>query len=171
MEEFPKLVSLAQAGSSIFLGVAGFALAIVTAYWSYRNNFGWEPVVILGRLGLQGIYVVDPLGNINPPDGQPRYRVEISIEVWNYYQGRYVSKSGKSIAASSSDTRPLTIPFNVGDPDKVRSPIVVEVDCYDPRLNRVFTIRGHETYTIKGGLPLLPSSSNPQPDLKERPTS
>ena len=90
---------------------------------------------------------------------------------WNYYQGRYVSKSGKSIAASSSDTRPLTIPFNVGDPDKVRSPIVVEVDCYDPRLNRVFTIRGHETYTIKGGLPLLPSSSNPQPDLKERPTS
>ena len=197
MDDFLKWVPLVQAGSSIFLGVAGFALAIVTAYWSYRNNFGWEPIVILGRLGLQGTYVIDQLGNINPPNGQPRYQVRISIEVWNrrkypvvvrkmvlvasrldivqevgpveggwnYYKGRYASMYGNSIAASSSDTQTLTIPFNVGDPSKVRSPLVVTVDFYDPRLNRVFSITGAEIYTIKGGLPLLPSSSNPQPEL------
>jgi hypothetical protein len=193
-------VQIWQIIASATLALASVIVAAASALFSYRNNFGWKPTVILGRVGMQGAYVIDQIGRVNPPDEQPRYQVGISIEFWNrrkypvvirkmvlkaegldivqevgpveggwnYFQGRFSIRPGNSVAASSSDNHTVVIPHNVGDdPTKVRSPLRVTVDFYDPRLNRVSTIEVEEQYTIDGRLPLLPTSSNPQPELKD----
>jgi hypothetical protein len=40
-------VSVAQIGASVFLGLAALAVAIASAVFSYRNNFGWKPLCIV----------------------------------------------------------------------------------------------------------------------------
>lgn len=41
----PKLITLLQIGVSTLLSLAGFFVGAVALFVSYRNNFGWEPVV------------------------------------------------------------------------------------------------------------------------------
>jgi hypothetical protein len=41
----PKLVTLMQIGVSTLLSLAGFFVGVVALIVSYRNNFGWRPVV------------------------------------------------------------------------------------------------------------------------------
>jgi len=72
MQQLPLWVSLTQIGASIFLGVAAVLVAGLSFYWSYRNNFGWKPGMIVMESGL-GAELAHP----------KHRRVSFEVQVWN----------------------------------------------------------------------------------------
>ena len=60
MEQIPLWVSLTQIGASVFLGLAALAVGIASATISYRNNFGWKPVVF----PTWHRYTIGPIGGV-----------------------------------------------------------------------------------------------------------
>jgi hypothetical protein len=45
----PIWVSISQIGASAFLGLAALLVAIASAVFSYRHNFGWKPIVLVAE--------------------------------------------------------------------------------------------------------------------------
>ena len=163
MEQVPLWVSLTQIGASLFVGIAGFTLAVVSAKWNYRNNFGYAPTAFISS---------DKLEAEEDFEETKQYFAVLRFEVWNrqkypifvrtmtltfediqllpvedqqvnapwtvgntYAQFMYED----TLDASKHYAHTLTIPFTAPSRralNNVAALIHIRVEYFDPRLNR-----------------------------------
>jgi hypothetical protein len=69
----PTWIQIAQFIAYVSLTVTGVTVAAASLFISYRNNFGWKPVVFISSMGFKGD---------SANDGGRMY-ARMSLEFWN----------------------------------------------------------------------------------------
>ena len=82
MTQLPVWVSIAQIVASVFLALAALIVGIASAVFTYRNNFGWAPVILTIDSG-----VLDKPDTRRSEGGWPRdFVATIEFQIWNRHK-------------------------------------------------------------------------------------
>jgi hypothetical protein len=181
-------IPLLQIATNATLTLVAITIAAISLIVAYRNNFGWKPIVIVGRSGYRGTYRVDDDGKLRAIEGQPRYRAKLGLEVWNrrkypivvrkmvivvqdleliqteghvgggwmYSNNTFGANFGTSVPASSTERHLIELAFNGDSPEAVRARLSISIDYYDPRKDRVLTMKRKAVFSITGDIPYMP---------------
>lgn len=166
--ELVKWIPLLQVGTNAALTVVAIIIAATSLYVTYRNNFGWKPIVLITEIGIKGIggehksfeatlgfeiwnrrkypltirevvIQIDNLKTHNPP-------TEKQGE-WHYgMRGSVGSMRASVIGPTSHEKRDMEIGFTTPSLDSMNAPITVTVHYYDPRLDKNKSIVANGAY-------------------------
>jgi len=159
-----------QLAASASLTLMGLTVSIVAAVFTYRNNFGWPPLVLITSIGLSS------------GGGENRkYNALVGVEIWNrrkyplivrgvsasiegleliddhtredriewyIYRNSINLDSDHAMDPQSHKRHKISAPFETVPLDAINAPINVEVMFFDPRLNRTTTLKARGLYTF-----------------------
>ena len=143
-------------------------ISTVAVIFTFRNNFGWGPLILVTSIGLSGV-----------ADGKKQYDALVSFEIWNRrkypialrsitvtfdrldlleksdhrgswlkYRNSMISRTGESIAPQTCTMHELKAPFTTQSLDSLDAPFTVEAIIFDPRLKRTITLAVADKYTL-----------------------
>lgn len=158
-----------QLASSASLTLMGLTVSIVAATFTYRNNFGWKPIVLVTSIGLSSF-----------DSGPEKYNALVDVEVWNrrkyplIIRGVSVKIDGLDLIEDRTSGRPdwhlhrntlmlneeytiapqthekhkASAPFESRSLDELKCPILVNVMIFDPRMNKTETVSAQGLYSF-----------------------
>jgi len=165
-------IELAQFIAYVTLTLTGIIVAIVSLRFSYRQNFGWEPVMMVTKHGLQG------------GGGEDGYTINVDLEFWNrrtyplvvrrieadfeglgFDAGRIksrpigqwnLSSSGRAyitnnhaVPGGGHITTTIEAPIPKQSLDNLSSDVTMTATVFDPRRNKTSLLKINHVYQLQ----------------------
>lgn len=153
--ELAQWIPLLQIITNATLTIVGICVAAASLYVAYRNNFGWDPIALIGGIGLKGV------------GGEHlEFSAVITLEIWNRRKypvsirhinldiqnlkirrhrtkgpnekwligSNYVSHLTPHILGPNEHERhEIEVPFTAPSLDALNAPIHIRVAYFDPK--------------------------------------
>ena len=166
----PPELAIAQFVAYVTLTITGLTVSVVSLVFSYRNNFGWKPIMFAVTQGLKGL------------GGEKSYFLVFEFEVWNRRSYPIVIRSAViefkdirfpekpqwgdktedwhtqggtgfyrdevSVFPTSHQRFVFEVPFETESLDRLRSDVEVTAIVFDPRRNSVETLTFQDVYSL-----------------------
>lgn len=190
MEQVPLWVSLTQIGASIFLGLSALVVAVLGLRWSYRNNFGWDPVAFIKEFKITNTQQ-------RSDEAALCHIGQLSLEFWNRRKYPIIIRSMQvdfkgvtlrqskhppadwhirdttmrrtkdvTVTPTSHQTFSIHIPYLVDTTGEIQTPMSVDITYYDPRRNKEGCIRLEARYSFTAQRKVGPVRAIPTPPMK-----
>jgi hypothetical protein len=165
-------MQIAQFVAYVMLTLASVTVAVVSLAFAYRQNFGWSPIALSTGHGLANrapdtehydavinfeiwnrrkypVVVRSVVVKFSVVDIQCHVRGWKYPEQW-HVQGRDVMHRGEIVLEPSGHHKfEARAPFKRRPLDDLADPVVVELAIYDPRRNRIETLRLNVEYQFQ----------------------
>jgi hypothetical protein len=158
-----------QLVSSASLTLMGLTVSIVAATFTYRNNFGWRPIVLVTSIGLSSgdseLGTYNALVDVEVWNRRkyPLIIRGVSVKIdgldlidertpgkrdWHLYRNTLVLNEEYTIAPQTREKHRASAPFERRSLDEIKCPIIVEVLIFDPRMNKTETFIAQGLYSF-----------------------
>jgi hypothetical protein len=164
-------LAVVQLAASVSLTLASMIVSVVAVVFTYRNNFGWPPIVLITSIGLSNI-----------PAEHGKYKAHVSLEIWNrrkypivirnlsvgfrqieliedaddrhsrsawrLHRNAMVKYDEHTLAPQSQEKQEVTGLFEASSLDTVNAPLDISIVFFDPRANRTINLRAAGLYSL-----------------------